>query len=82
MIMNPSFYAMFISASLTAIGLLIILNIYSKHQTLTTDTFQKLMLILGFSIAIGIHGLAHAYAEVNFNYNPLIGKITYNNRIT
>ena len=77
--MNPSFYAMGTSGLLMVIGLFIVLNNRAKYQKLTTETFQTLMLILGFSVAIGVHGLAHGYAEVNFNFNPLKNKFTYRN---
>lgn len=33
--------------------------------------------LLTLAIALGIHGLGHAYAEVNFGFNPLEGKWDY-----
>lgn len=32
------------------------------------------MIVLLFSIAISAHSMGHAYAEVNYNWNPLEGK--------
>jgi hypothetical protein len=33
--------------------------------------------LLTLAIALGIHGLCHAYAEVNYGFNPFEGKWNY-----
>ncbi|AYV76454.1 MAG: hypothetical protein Terrestrivirus7_7 [Terrestrivirus sp.] len=35
------------------------------------DRYQIIMILLVLAIAASLHGLAHNYAEVSFNYNPL-----------
>jgi hypothetical protein len=49
---------------------MIFLVAYSS-KILSRDPYQILVLILLFSIAIGIHGLSHAGLEAIYKYNPL-----------
>jgi len=35
------------------------------------------MLLLTLAIAVGVHGIQHAYSEVNYNYNPLKNEWDY-----
>lgn len=39
--------------------------------------YHNHMLLLTLAVAIGIHGLHHAYAEVNFKFNPLTNNFRY-----
>jgi hypothetical protein len=57
---KPSFYAYLFNGILLFIAFLLALN--NSKQT---------VLVLAFSIAIGIHGLMHLGLEVFYNYNPL-----------
>lgn len=69
--MKPSYVALGVSGILIGIFLFIILkNLYNNKQY-DTQMYQTLMLILMSSIAVGVHGLGHAYAEVNYNFDPL-----------
>jgi hypothetical protein len=74
--MKPSLLAMSVSGFLLAVVIAILCYDYYMNA-LKFDTYQRVMVPLVLSIAIGVHGLAHAYAEKNFNYNPLEGKWTY-----
>ena len=61
---KPSFYAQIIS------GLIIIYCIY-LYATVRISNYENLMVLLLFTISIGLHGLAHLFIEVNYNWNPL-----------
>jgi hypothetical protein len=42
---------------------------FSKLNTL--DVYHKLVLILLFSIAVGLHGISHLGLEREYGFNPL-----------
>ena len=63
----PSFYAHIINGILVLIALILLYKNYSK--IINTDSYKFIILILFFSIAIGIHGLSHSFLEKNYNYN-------------
>ena len=65
----PSFYTHIISGLLVVFAIYILYANYSKIRNL--ETYKILILILGFSISIGIHGLSHLGLETTYNYNPL-----------
>ena len=75
--MNPSYLAMGIGGLLLLIFVIVLVFNLFNHKGLDDHMYHILMLILVASIAISVHGLAHGYAEVNFNYNPLKGKMSY-----
>jgi len=66
----PSFYAHIFNGLLLLIAFIVLYKNYSKLSYL--DPYRKLILILLFSIGIGIHGLSHLGLENNYNYNPMI----------
>lgn len=75
-IMYPSKWALFISGII--LGYVIVMMIYrSQNKDDFTENFSTYMLFMTLAMAIGIHGLGHAYAEVNFGFNPLQGKWDY-----
>lgn len=43
---------------------------YKKNTII--EPYQLIILILIFSIAVGIHGLSHLGLEKNYNYNPVL----------
>ena len=55
--------------------------VYNKLTDTSTLTLikssQTNTFLLTLAIALGIHGLAHAYSEVNFGFNPLEGEWDY-----
>ena len=55
--------------------------IYNRRTSINTIELIKIsqfnVFLLTLAIALGVHGLGHAYAEVNFGFNPLEGKWDY-----
>ena len=69
--MYPSMIAMFVSGIIFLMFLTII-GIKAYNGDLKNFTaYEQIMLVLGISIFIGIHGIQHAYSEALYNYNPL-----------
>jgi hypothetical protein len=66
---SPSLYAHTMSGGVLFIAILYLVLYSSK--IMNRDPYQILVLILLFSIAIGIHGLSHTGLEYVYNYNPL-----------
>jgi hypothetical protein len=65
----PSFYAHVTNGLLLFVA---IVFLYSNFKSIKNiDSYKKLILIILFSIAIGIHGLGHLGLEYVYNYNPL-----------
>lgn len=60
---KSSFYAQVVS------GLVIMYCIY-LYVYGTFSVLENLIILLLFSISIGIHGLAHLFMELNYNWNP------------
>ena len=65
----PSFYAHVINGVLIFFSVLFLYNNYSN--IMSEENYKILLLLLLFSIAIGIHCMTHLGLEVNYNYNPL-----------
>lgn len=65
----PSFYAHVLNGVLLFIAVIVLYNNYSKINKI--DTYKIVILLLLFSIAIGIHGISHQGLEKNYNFNPL-----------
>lgn len=74
--MYPSFLAMSVSGFLI-LGVLIYLFYKSYDTESHMSVFEKTMIAIGLATVIAIHGLAHAYAEVNYGFNPLNGDWGY-----
>ena len=68
--LTPSFYAH------VANGILVfaaIIYLYCNYNTIKfVDYYKKLVLLLLFSIAFGIHGLSHLGLEYVYNFNPML----------
>jgi len=41
------------------------------NYKLLTDTYRTLIIILLFSVALGIHGISHLALEKEYAYNPI-----------
>ncbi len=67
--MYSSYFAQMLSGSL--IFYVILMMIFRMNSNTTESNFNEHVIILLLAIAIGVHGLQHAYAEVNFDFNPL-----------
>jgi hypothetical protein len=67
--LTPSFYTH------VANGILVfaaIIYLYCNYNTIkSVDYYKKLVLILLFSVALGIHGLSHLGLEYVYNFNPI-----------
>jgi len=64
---NPSVYAHILSGVILAIGAIFSVAYFSK---LTSDPYKVLVLILIFSLALGVHGISHMGLEYLYGYNP------------
>lgn len=66
-------------------GLLLLGLIYSVlySKIILKDPYQTIVLLLLFSIAVGVHGLSHLGLEVAYRYDPLAllrGKLSQGHR--
>jgi hypothetical protein len=66
----PSFYAHIINGFFIFIAIIMLYKNYSK--IIKTKPYNLIILVLFFSICIGVHGLSHMGLEKNYNYNPLV----------
>lgn len=66
---KPSFYAHAINGILLLFSIIILYINYSKISK--EEPYKIIILILLFSIAIGVHGLSHLGLEKEYNFNPL-----------
>ena len=64
----PSIMAHMLNGLLLFIAVVYVLFNLPKIQTL--DTCNVLIVILLFSIAMGVHGLSHLFLEKEYNYVP------------
>lgn len=70
--MYPSLIAMAVTGFLT---LYVIYLLLAHKNTLTN--YEYLVSVSLVTLLIGMHGFSHAYAEVNFGFNPLQNKYQY-----
>ena len=69
--MRPSF----ITGILSGIVIFIAIILFFIHfNTISKDKVQLIIILFVMGIAIGVHGIQHAYEEIYFNFNPMIGK--------
>ena len=61
----PSVYAHILN------GLLLFAGVVYLFVSRSRDSYQILVLILLFSMAVGIHGISHMGLEYVYGYNPL-----------
>ena len=64
----PSIMAHMLNGLLLFTAVVYVLFNLPKIQTL--DTYNVLLVILLFSIAMGVHGLSHLFLEKEYNYVP------------
>ena len=65
----PSYYAHIINGLLLLFAFYVAYKNYSKIINL--EPYSKIILLLLFSICVGIHGLSHLGVERNYQYNPI-----------
>ena len=68
--MTPSMYAHIINGLLTFAALIVLYTSYSKISNL--DPYKRIILVLLFSISIGLHGISHLGLEKVYGYNPIL----------
>ena len=66
----PSIASHIFSAIFMGLSALFALFYFSKLKSL--DTYRILILLLLFSIVLGVHGLSHVMLEKEYNYIKLI----------
>ena len=66
---KTSFYIHIINGVLLFIVFILLYTYYSKIIHL--EPYKLIILLLIFSLAIGVHGLSHLGLENIYNYNPL-----------
>lgn len=64
----PSIMAHMLNGLLLFTAVVYVLFNFQKTQSL--DTYNTLVVILLFSIAMGVHGLSHLFLEKEYNYVP------------
>ena len=67
--LTPSLYAHVINGILLLIAVIIAIMNYSSLKKI--GAYKSIVLLLLFSLVIGIHGLSHLGMESVYNYNPL-----------
>ena len=65
----PSFYAHILNGILLLFAFIILYKNYSKIRNI--EPYKLIILILIFSLSIGIHGLSHSGMEQKYNFNPI-----------
>ena len=72
-LLAPSFFAHIISGVMLLVAAIILYKNYYVIKNI--DKYRLIMIILIFSIAIGIHGLSHLGMETVYGYYPF--KVIY-----
>ena len=67
--MAPSFYGHALNGILLVTSLIIILLNLGKIKQL--EIYKQTMLLLMFTLVVGVHGLSHLGMEQVYGYNPL-----------
>ena len=66
----PSFYAHILNGILLLFAFVILYKNYSKIRN--TEPYKLIILILIFSLSIGIHGISHLGMEQKYDFNPVM----------
>ena len=76
--MIPSFLSLVFNGLLLLIVTIFILyKLYQQYRgNRSFDTYQLAVVLIGLTIAYGVHGLLHAEEEKLYNFNPLEGRWT------
>ena len=70
--MYPSLYAHILNGILLLSAVVLLFANYSQIKKHTSeDSYKTVLLVLLFSIGVGIHGISHLGLERIYNYNPL-----------
>jgi hypothetical protein len=55
-------------------GILILFSFIILFKYNFTDVYKNMILLLAFSIALGIHGIQHSIEEIYYDFNPFVNK--------
>ena len=66
---HPSILAHTVSGAFMLVAFFCLICCYSQLRKL--DPYRALVLLLLFSIAIGVHGVSHLGLEKEYDYNPM-----------
>lgn len=69
MITPPSMYAHAMNGLLILTALIMLYTSYQKISNL--EPYKRIILVLLFSITIGLHGISHLGLEKVYGYNPI-----------
>jgi len=70
--MYPSLYAHILNGILLITAFVLLFANYSQiKKHISRDPYKTVLLVLLFSIGVGIHGISHLGLERIYNYNPL-----------
>ena len=65
----PSVYAHIINGLVLLLAFILLYKNYANIRNLSP--YKLIIIVLMFSICIGIHGLSHLGLEENYGYNPI-----------
>jgi hypothetical protein len=65
----PSLYSHILNGILLLFAFIILYKNYSKIRNV--EPYKLIILILFFSLGVGIHGLSHLGMEPKYNFNPV-----------
>ena len=65
----PSMMAHMMNGALLFVCVLFVIAYYPK--ILSLDAYRQLILLLLFTLALGLHGISHLLLEKEYHYNPL-----------
>jgi hypothetical protein len=68
--MRPSIIGQFINGILILFATYLIIFNSKKFD----DVYKTIIIVLLLSISIGIHTILHHIEEINYDFNPLVGK--------
>ena len=69
LILYPSIMAHMMNGALLFVCVLFVIAYYPK--ILSLDAYRQLILLLLFTLALGLHGISHLLLEKGYHYNPL-----------
>ena len=69
---KPSFYAHILNGLLLLLAIVIL---YKNFTKMHLSAYHQLVIVLLFSISVGIHSISHLGLEQIYNFNPLKLKI-------
>uniref|UniRef100_A0A6C0E4E8 Uncharacterized protein n=1 Tax=viral metagenome TaxID=1070528 RepID=A0A6C0E4E8_9ZZZZ len=66
---TPSFYAHVLNGLLLFVAVILVCLYYSQIKKI--NAYNMVLLLLVFSLAVGIHGISHLGMEYIYGYNPV-----------